>query len=34
VIAGATTPEQIDQNVAAGATRLSADEMDALAKLA
>jgi aryl-alcohol dehydrogenase-like predicted oxidoreductase len=30
VIAGATKPEQVEQNVAAGATRLTADEMTEL----
>jgi aryl-alcohol dehydrogenase-like predicted oxidoreductase len=30
VIAGATTPEQIEQNVQAGAAKLSADEVAAL----
>ena len=31
VIAGATRPEQVEQNVAAGAWKLSADEVDAVA---
>jgi aryl-alcohol dehydrogenase-like predicted oxidoreductase len=34
VIAGASKPDQIDQNVVAGSTRLTADEMAALGKLA
>ncbi len=34
VIAGATRPEQVDENVAAGQWRLSAEEMKALAAIA
>jgi aryl-alcohol dehydrogenase-like predicted oxidoreductase len=34
VIAGATRPEQVDENVAAGQWRLSSEEMDTLAGIA